>query len=229
MISGLHYLHLLKIVHGDLKPTNILISYPKGDVGPKLKLSDFGLRHTHRKCAKNSKKKKFFPATTTGWMCPSDEVDEGTGEYLLSFDIFPLGCLFGFTALRGIHPFGWTTKHFKDQQPMTLTLQEVDISVRCSAFMDLLHKMLDYDASKRPTTEEILNDPFFKKQPVITVQRREQQQPLMPLVSPSQEINQTVPVAASVADDSCIQLDQVYEGGIETEIQIQLDEFGQFD
>ena len=41
--KGVHHLHLLDIVHGDLKPSNILVSYSKGDLKPMMKLTDFGL------------------------------------------------------------------------------------------------------------------------------------------------------------------------------------------
>ena len=36
--NGLQHLHLLKIVHGNLKPTNILISFAKGALTPQMKL-----------------------------------------------------------------------------------------------------------------------------------------------------------------------------------------------
>lgn len=81
IIRGVKHLHLLNTIHGDLKPTNILISIPKGDLDPLIKLSDFGLSHavpTDSDC----KKKLFLPAYTKGWMCPSDAVDKETKEFI---------------------------------------------------------------------------------------------------------------------------------------------------
>ena len=40
---GIEQLHKLKIVHSNLKPSNVLISKHSGTVLPKIKLTDFGL------------------------------------------------------------------------------------------------------------------------------------------------------------------------------------------
>ena len=45
IVKGVHHLHLLNIVHGDLKPSNVLVSFPNGDLDPMLKVADFGLCH----------------------------------------------------------------------------------------------------------------------------------------------------------------------------------------
>jgi serine/threonine protein kinase len=43
IVDGLNYVHSQGIVHGDLKPANILLAPPRdGDVYPLLKLADFG-------------------------------------------------------------------------------------------------------------------------------------------------------------------------------------------
>ena len=68
-----------------------------------MKLADFGLRHVVNNTESNSK--QFRIASTKGWMCPTDEVND-EGRFGPSFDIFPLGAVFAFTASKGMHPFG---------------------------------------------------------------------------------------------------------------------------
>jgi len=176
IVKGVHHLHLLKIVHGDLKPSNVLVSFPKGDLGPMVKVADFGLCH-HGKDS-DSKEQQFLPACTEGWMCPSDPIDE-KGKRSYSFDIFPLALLFGFVALKGVHPYGSNLdeaiSRIKNQQPIALTVGQVHQSFRHLSFLDLLRQMLSYDATKRPTTSDILAHPFFKIEMIISVLHHEEE------------------------------------------------------
>jgi serine/threonine protein kinase len=80
IVKGVHRLHLFKIVHGDLKPTNVLDSSVKGDLGPMLKIADFGLRHHTNELG--SVEQQFLPACTQGWYCPFNPID-GKGSWLL--------------------------------------------------------------------------------------------------------------------------------------------------
>ena len=161
--SGVQYLHFLKIVHGDLKATNILISVPKGDSCPVVKLTDFGLLHVEFDDEKN----RFLPAYTKGWMCPNDGLNED-GKRRSSFDIFALGLVIGFSASNGVHPFNRDLerahKQIKNRKPMTLTKAQLDETFRLPAFWMLLRKMLDFDATQRPTASAILNSSIFNKQ-----------------------------------------------------------------
>jgi len=101
------------------------------------------------------------------------------GKWELSFDVFPLGVLFAFASLKGVHPFGRDLKeatlNIKNRQPLQLNVREIDPSVRSPPFMQLLAKMISYDPSQRPTTFEILDNPFFTEQS-ITAPAREQHQ-----------------------------------------------------
>ena len=181
--KGLNHLHILGIVHGDLQPSNILISQPSGDLGPSLKLADFGLSHAYgREYDPNHTERRFRPAFTEGWICLSDPIDED-GERELSSDIFPLGVLYAFVALKGVHPFGKdleeAVENIKNRQPMPLNVREFDPTVtandRSEAFLQLLAKMVSYDPSERPTTSQVLDHPFFTLQPIMTTVRQEQE------------------------------------------------------
>ena len=120
-----------------------------------MKLTDFGLCHFLKYAG--SEYMSFRPAFTKGWMRSTDTMDE-EGNRHLSVDIFALGLVIGFSASSGVHPFDrnleMAHKRIKKQKPMTLTLQQLDTSARFLDLMDLINKMLHFDASKRPTASE---------------------------------------------------------------------------
>ena len=184
---GLNHLHLLEIVHGDLKPSNILISLPNGDLGPALKLADFGFSHAFRN---KDGSQEFLPAYTEGWKCPLDPLVVN-GKRDLPTDIFPLGILFGYIALRGVHPFGTDLDDaigkMKNREPLVLKdIKTIDSYVKGDQgfFINLFTNMVSYEA--RPTVYEVLNHPFFTQQlPIMTPPRPEQQlEVTVPTVEP---------------------------------------------
>ena len=100
--AGLNQLHSLGIVHGNLKPSNILVSFPKGDADEAMmKLSDFGICHAVRDEA-TGRIKHFRLVTTEWWICPVDSQD----NLQPSFDLFNLGCIFVYVSSSGLDPFG---------------------------------------------------------------------------------------------------------------------------
>ena len=116
LVTGLSHLHSKEVVHGDLKPGNILYSFPNGREHPPLmKLADFGLSR-QRLINKdkfqltklyNEANSYFRLFGTAGWKAPeafdfSKLKDESYGHWI---DIFPLGCIFGFVLSGGKHPF----------------------------------------------------------------------------------------------------------------------------
>ena len=161
--AGLNQLHSFGIVHGNLKPSNILVSFPKGDTNePTMKLADFGIRHAVRDEA--NRLTQFQLITTEGWMCPTDTQDPISP----SFDVFSLGCVCGFIFLNGLHPFGSDPiSGIINRQPIRLNLGQEKCGVLTPALLNLIARMLSFDSAKRPSTASIL--PFFSKQQSIAV------------------------------------------------------------
>ena len=97
---GLDYIHSQRLVHGNIKPENVLIY----DAGPKedilLKWTDYGL------CMPINKRHNF------NWMAPEviqlldDPIRLSSFRWKIENDIFPAGCLFVYYLSGGHHPFG---------------------------------------------------------------------------------------------------------------------------
>ena len=152
--AGLNQLHSLGIVHGNLKPSNILVSFPDGDTGePVIKLADFGIHHAVRDEATGLT--QFRLITIEGWMCPTDTQDPISP----SFDLFSLGCLFVFVASSGLHPFGTDpVSRMAKRQPIRLILGRMACSLfKNASFLHLVTKMLNFDSKMRPSAPEVLN------------------------------------------------------------------------
>ncbi|XP_069082152.1 cyclin-dependent kinase 15 isoform X1 [Pleurodeles waltl] len=96
LLRGLAYIHRLHVLHRDLKPQNLLISY----VG-ELKLADFGLAR-----AKSVPSQTYSTEVVTLWYRPPD-VLLGATDYSSELDIWGAGCILiemlqGRPALPGI-------------------------------------------------------------------------------------------------------------------------------
>lgn len=175
--QGLAHLHRLEIVHRDIKPTNILISMPESIAGegrkPLIKLADFGLsnllKSDREDFTKSNANHDGDPSGTNGWTAP-ELYDKSNNRYDFRVDIFPLGCIFGYTLSGGKHPFGFENDdscdlavRIKNKKSMLLVQEDLKepYSSEGSAF-ELIQTMVDMNPKKRPTADKILMDVFFK-------------------------------------------------------------------
>ncbi|XP_069471607.1 cyclin-dependent kinase 15 [Ambystoma mexicanum] len=83
LLRGLAYIHHQQVLHRDLKPQNLLISY----LG-ELKLADFGLAR-----AKSIPSQTYSAEVVTLWYRPPD-VLLGATDYSSELDIWGAGCIF---------------------------------------------------------------------------------------------------------------------------------------
>jgi serine/threonine protein kinase len=91
MANGLSFIHSSGVVHGDLKPANILLS-PTGtdEIYPRLKIADFGAATVYPECDI-----PLGHLATLGWQPP-----EADWRYGAESDIWALGCIIHELALH---------------------------------------------------------------------------------------------------------------------------------
>lgn len=172
---GLDYLHQLRILHGNLKPSNILISLPNENGDHNIKLADFGLFFCN---GENSKCPFVF---SEGWMCSFDSRD----PVKPSFDIFSLGCIFGFIVSNGINPFGINSvSRINNRQSMTLTLGKMAICVQDVELFQLISKMVLFEDSQRPTAYQVSQFVFMRQKRALENGVQKQQSRSMPALLP---------------------------------------------
>ncbi|GLI59656.1 hypothetical protein VaNZ11_001592 [Volvox africanus] len=155
LLLGLDYLHSCKIVHRDLKGGNVLVS--RDGV---VKLTDFGASKAYRD--QTIKECMMSVRGSVFWMAP--EVMRGTG-YDRRADIWSLGCTV-IEMLSGTHPWPNLDNQLTAVHIIAKTEEgpprPVNISPEAARFLD---RCLQFDPAKRPTTTELLQDPFVAPLP----------------------------------------------------------------
>ncbi|GIL44787.1 hypothetical protein Vafri_2287 [Volvox africanus] len=156
VVKGLEYLHFNRIVHGDLKPDNLLMSS-----SGKVKISDFG---SARFCEKSDM--IFATAGTPSFMAP--EMCQGKQFNGFPGDIWALGiCLFMFVF--GKPPFIGNTTYQIYEAIQRGELQFPAEIPASGELKDLLTRLLQKDPAQRISLEEIPAHPWVTRGGVLPV------------------------------------------------------------
>ena len=165
IVRGVQHLHKNNVIHRNITPTNILLSYDEKTCRHSMKLADFGLART---VDGKSELLYLTKCGTPGWKAPELCGDQGRkyeNKNTISFqvDIFPLGCIIGYSLSGGKHPFG--TGNMRDyrienKRSMILTIRDLKFN---QSAMELIQSMLNPDPNKRPTATEVLQHPFLNE------------------------------------------------------------------
>lgn len=177
LLRGLAYCHKRQVLHRDLKPQNLLIN-ERGE----LKLADFGLAR-----AKSIPTKTYSNEVVTLWYRPPD-VLLGSTEYSTQIDMWGVGCIFyemacgrplfpGSTVEDELHYIfkilGTPTEEnfpgiSKNEEFQSYNFSQyesenlINVAPRLdSEGLDLLSKLLLYEAKKRSSAAEGMRHAFF--------------------------------------------------------------------
>lgn len=143
LIEGLEYLQSFNIIHGDIKPSNILV------FGDSVKYSDFNLSKVFVK--NNEIDRKLY---TLIYRSP-----EATDKKLsLKSDIWALGCTF-----HEIY-YGHGYFNYSKDKKFFHMKNCVEIKEENEVFNDLIKNMICEDENNRFSINQVKNHPFFSKE-----------------------------------------------------------------
>jgi len=146
LLTGVKYLHDIKIIHRDLKLGNIFLNDQM-----ELKIGDFGLA---TKVDYDGERKRTL-CGTPNYIAPEVLGKKG---HSYEVDVWSLGCIL-YTLLVGKPPF--ETQTLKDTYTR-IKKNEYHIPSRVGPLArNLITKLLQHDPLKRPTVDDILKDDFI--------------------------------------------------------------------
>ncbi|XP_059140049.1 uncharacterized protein LOC131928129 [Physella acuta] len=155
ILEGLNFLHsrISPIIHRDIKGENVLLENENS-----VKLADFGLA----KIVTNSNLPKTNETCTTKWVAPEVLKGSENTPYDCKADIWSLACTV--VEMATTNP-PWPD-HLPEQHMFQLVMGNKPQYLLSDAYSQALHaflnKMFQYDPEKRPSSLELLNDPYVK-------------------------------------------------------------------
>jgi len=167
MSKGLNYLHMMSIIHRDIKSLNFLMDiHPNGFI---VKISDFGLAKIRLKSTQQVQRKEFVG--TIQWTAPELFKFEQPSK---SSDIFSLGIVFWELATQAI-PY----EHFNDN----LIIEQVQNGQRLPIpknipqdFSSIINQCWNQDPKQRPNTQQIIQMINQRSKQIVTYQNEKLEQ-----------------------------------------------------
>ena len=159
--KAVEYLADKGLVLRNINPGNIFVSYPNGNIPPKIKLVDFSIS---REMAPGKTDLSFSGDMRKGyWAAPefhdwaAPEFHEGK-RYTSAVDVFSAGCVFAYFLSGGVHPFGKLLSQAHKMANGAMTMPE---QIKDGAARDLIEQMLERDPKDRIDVHEIPMHPYF--------------------------------------------------------------------
>lgn len=219
LVKSLDHMHKKGIFHRDIKPENILIE-SNSEVGRGLKLADFG------SCRGIYSKQPYTEYISTRWY-RAPECLLTDGYYGPEMDLWGAGCvMFEITSLYPLFPgsnevdqvsrihkvLGTPSQEllgkfkskgsthmaldFPEQKGIGIANLIPHASPDC---IDLIVKMLRYDASERITSREAVRHPYFREVREAEAKKQDQAPGQGELLSPGKQASQSDKVLPSLS------------------------------
>ena len=160
--SALAFLHGIGVVHGDMKPENVMLSTPNPSDSV-VKLVDFGCAQVEEMACS--------PVGITPAYTPPEVLDKNNDEnstMLPSQDMWALGVIL-YIMLTGLHPYdleGAATDEEIEEAVLSgkkPPLRNSPITAHLSdSSLDLIEKLMAHDPNQRLTAFEMLEHPWVK-------------------------------------------------------------------
>uniref|UniRef100_M4BZU0 Cyclin-dependent kinase 2 homolog n=1 Tax=Hyaloperonospora arabidopsidis (strain Emoy2) TaxID=559515 RepID=M4BZU0_HYAAE len=151
LLTGIAFMHRNKIIHRDIKASNLLLNNQG-----MLKVGDFGLSRFWNEV--NAKAGRYTNKVVTLWYRPP-ELLMGSTSYDFSVDVWSIGCIFG-ELLVGKPILQGKTEIEQMDDKYVCPLRKRFKNFPPHA-VDLLEKMLQLDPAKRITAAEAMDHDYF--------------------------------------------------------------------
>jgi predicted Ser/Thr protein kinase len=164
--SALAFLHEIGIVHGDMKPENLMLSSEKA-TSSAIKIVDFGCAQVTVGDAPLLNLKTKGTANTPAY-CPPEILDKNRkGDRIEpAFDMWALGVIL-YIMLTAVHPFDLDGKASDEEiESQILTrqtppLRNSPVTAHLSNdAIEVIEKLMNWDPDKRTTALELLQNPW---------------------------------------------------------------------